>query len=70
MAVANALDCTLNEGDVHPCPFLGLDLGGLLYDLFVSGWFGLLTIPASAILLVVWFVVAVVFAIKHILARS
>jgi hypothetical protein len=70
MAVANVLGCTLNEGDVHPCPFLGVDVGGLLYDLFVSGWFGLLTIPAGVILLLVWLAAAIVFAVKYMRARN
>jgi hypothetical protein len=31
MAIANGLGCTLNEGNIHPCPFIGTDLGHLLY---------------------------------------
>ncbi len=67
MAIANGLGCTLNEGNIHPCPFIGTDLGHLLYFLFASGWFGLLTIPAGAFLLVLWFIAAMVFAIRHLL---
>ena len=29
--VAAALGCQLDEGDVHACPLLGVDLGGVLY---------------------------------------
>jgi hypothetical protein len=62
---ARTLGCTLNEGDVHPCPFLGVDLGGALYALFVSGWFGLLTIPLGAALLLMWLAAAIVFAARR-----
>ncbi len=70
ITVAHALGCALDEGNPHPCPFFGFDLGGLLYDLAVSGWFGLLTIPAGAVLLMVWLVAAIVFAVKRLLARA
>jgi hypothetical protein len=68
--VASALGCTLNEGDIHPCPLFGFDLGGLLYDFFVSGWFGLLTIPIGLCLLILWGAVAIIVAITHRRARS
>jgi hypothetical protein len=69
-AIANTLGCTLNEGDIHPCLFHGFDLGGLLYDLFVSGWFGLLTIPLGGFLLAAWIVTVVVLMIKRRRARG
>lgn len=68
--VANVLGCALDEGDVHPCPFLGVDIGGVLYDLAVSGWFGLITLPVGAILMMVWLVAVIAFTAKHVLARS
>ena len=29
--VAAALGCQLDEGNIHACPLLGIDLGGVLY---------------------------------------
>jgi hypothetical protein len=68
--VASALGCRLDEGNPHPCPFLGMDLAGLLYALFVSGWFGLLTIPLGAVLFVVWLIAAIAFAVMRLRGRS
>jgi hypothetical protein len=67
---ADALGCTLNEGDVHPCPFLAIDLGSVLYDPFGLGWFGRVTLPAGALLLLAWLGAAVMFAIKRIAGRK
>lgn len=47
--IARACGCTLNEADPHACMLLGKDVGGLLYSMFVFGWFGMLTVPAGAI---------------------
>lgn len=44
-AVAKAAQCGLDEGSSHPCHVLGVELGGLLYSMFVSGWFIFLTWP-------------------------
>ncbi len=68
--IASALGCRLDEGNPHTCPFLGMDLGGLLYALFVSGWFGLFTIPVGVVLLLVWLIAAIVSAFIHLRARS
>jgi hypothetical protein len=61
--IATTLGCTLNEGDVHPCPFHGLDLGETLYGMVVMGWFALGTLPLGAIalgvLLLAWIIVTV-----------
>lgn len=47
-SAANALGCTVNEAAVHPCPFLGMDIGGLLNFLGVMGWLMLVTLPIAA----------------------
>ena len=47
--IAGSLGCKLDEGDAHVCLFAGVDIGGLLYDMFVMAWFGLLTIPLSTL---------------------
>jgi hypothetical protein len=56
--IASALGCTLNEGGVSPCPFMGTDIGETLVVMFVLGWLALVTLPYGAIALAVWFVAA------------
>ena len=43
--IAHAYGARLDEAGSHPCVVHGVDIGGLLYDMFVAGWFMLLTIP-------------------------
>lgn len=43
--IAGALGCELNEGTAHACVVLGIDIGELLYAMFVVGWLALLTVP-------------------------
>ena len=57
--LANAYGCQLDEGSVHPCVIAGTDRGELLYTLGVLGWFMLLTLPAGALALAIWFVVLI-----------
>lgn len=52
--IAETSGCALNEARAHPCMFLGVDAGELLYALFVMGWLMLFTIPAGVVLLGVW----------------
>ena len=40
---ASTLGCKLDEGNPHPCPFHGVDLGDTLYSMFVAGSLGLIT---------------------------
>ena len=47
MMIALPFDCRLDEGSVHPCVIFGLDFGGLLYAMAVSGWFAMFTIPLA-----------------------
>ena len=58
MVLAEANGCTLHEGFTNPCVIWGADRGELLYTMFVAGWFGLVTLPAGAIALLVWLVAA------------
>ena len=51
---ASVLGCTLNEGDAHPCPVLGVDIGDVLYSMFVAGWFMLMTLPGMVLTPLVW----------------
>ena len=52
--VAATLGCQLDEGNIHACPLLGIDLGGVLYFFGMFGWFTLMTIPFGAMGLLVW----------------
>ena len=45
MALASALGCQLDEGNAHPCIAYGIDLGPLLYALFIMFWLAIGTIP-------------------------
>lgn len=58
-SIAEANDCTLNEGSVHPCLVGGTDMGETLYAMGVMGWFMLGTLPLGAGALLVWAVVLV-----------
>jgi hypothetical protein len=58
--VAVALGCQLDEGNIHACPLLGIDLGGVLYFFGMFGWFTLMTIPFGGIGFLVWLCFAVV----------
>jgi hypothetical protein len=58
--IANALGCTLNEGGVSPCPFMGTDIGETLVVMFVLGWLAFVTLPFGGMALAVWLVVACV----------
>ncbi len=61
--IATSLGCVLNEGDAHPCPLHGVDLGEMLYGMAVMGWFALMTLPlgviALAVLLLSWIAVTI-----------
>lgn len=46
-AVANCGKCQLSEAGVGPCMIAGKDVGKMLYAMFVSGWFSLITLPAA-----------------------
>jgi len=65
--VAHALGCRLDEGDVHPCPFLGIDLGELLYALGVLGWLTLATVPIGGGLLLIWLIAAIALMIRRLI---
>jgi hypothetical protein len=68
--IASAGDCVLNEGDVHPCIVAGLDVGGVLSFLFVSGWLAMATLPLGAVALLIWLVAAIVLYVRSRRARS
>jgi hypothetical protein len=52
--IANGAGCTLDEGNIHACLVLGIDLGGTLYAMAVLGWLMIATIPLGGMLLACW----------------
>lgn len=56
--IAAVLGCQLDEGNVHPCVVLGVDLGYALYATALSGLLMLITLPAAGIALLIWLIVA------------
>jgi hypothetical protein len=63
--IASSGDCQLDEGSVHPCVVFGRDVGETLYNLFVMGWFGLITLPTGALAFIAFSVVALVLYLKR-----
>lgn len=43
--IAAATGTRLNEADAQPCIVLGRDISGMLYGMFMMGWFGMFTFP-------------------------
>jgi hypothetical protein len=60
-SVAEANNCELDEGSVHPCIVDGEDIGETLYTLGMMGWFMLVTIPVGLLALFVYIVGAALF---------
>jgi hypothetical protein len=52
--LGNALGCKVDESDSHPCLLFGIDIGEILYSIFVLGWAFLLTIPSSFIIFILY----------------
>jgi hypothetical protein len=65
--IANRLGCRLDEGSVHACPAGGFDLGPILYQLGVMGWFALVTIPMA---LLMYGLVAIVWIVALVQRRN
>jgi hypothetical protein len=64
--VAAMLGCQLDEGNIHACPLLGIDLGAALYFFGMFGWFTLMTIPLGGIGFLVWPAFAVVLLVRRL----
>jgi hypothetical protein len=58
-AIANAYGCKVDEGSVHPCTIGGHNYGELLYSLGVLGCLMLVTLPAGALMFVLWLIVLI-----------
>jgi len=58
--IARACGAQLDEGSQHPCFVLGHDIGPLLYQMFVAGWFMLITLPTGLFAILVFTVILLV----------
>jgi hypothetical protein len=58
-AIANTYGCKVDEGSVHPCIINGQDYGHLLYELGVSGWLMLFTLPVGLFAFVIWLIILI-----------
>jgi hypothetical protein len=56
--IANALGCRLDEGQAHPCPCLGVDIGEPLTVMFVAGWLALITLPTGLLAMIGYMILA------------
>ncbi len=70
MAVANMMDCPLDEGSVHPCLIKGVDFGDALYTGMILGWGMLITWPGMLLATLVWLFLAIRFLLRHFGARA
>ena len=68
--IANANNCPLDEGSVHPCIVNGRDMGETLYTMGMMGWFMLVTIPVGLGLAAVYILLVAGFYILRHIVRS
>lgn len=54
IGLAATFGCQVDEGSIHPCVHLGVDLGPMLANLFVLGWLALVTAPAIVLVALIW----------------
>jgi hypothetical protein len=67
--VANAASCKLDEGGAHSCVIYGHDYGPRLYDMAVSFWLMIFTVPAAECAFLIWFVALVTHVTRRHLRR-
>lgn len=65
-AIASLFGCRADEGSRHACVVAGVDIGGALTTLLVSGWLLFVTLPVGATL---W-LGHIVYGCVHWLRRS
>ena len=53
-SIAKLAGADVDEGRSHPCVILGIDIGGLLYSMFVLGWLGLITLPTGGLAILIF----------------
>jgi hypothetical protein len=52
--LGESLGCRVDEGSVHPCRLVGLEIGDLLHQVGTLGWLALVTLPLGLVGLVIW----------------
>lgn len=62
-------DCRTDEGGPHPCYVLGIDIGGLLYFMFVSAFYLIITLPVGGVVSGIGLVTLIISLIKRIFQR-
>ena len=67
--VADSLGCTMPISAIAPCPFMGVDLAGLLAIAVAFGYFGFVTVPAGTTALAIWLAAAIVVTLAWWLRR-
>ena len=58
--IANACGCRVDEGAVHPCVVVGIDIGPALYTLGVMGWLIFFTFPLGCLAILAYTIFAIV----------
>lgn len=69
IGVRGLTGCQVDEGNVHPCPVAGYDIGDLLNTFFVSGWLMLATLPFMMLTALIWAARAVFLVGRALMAR-
>ena len=64
--VAAVLGGQLDEGNIHACPLLGVDFGGVLTFFGMFAWLTFMTIPFGAMGFLVWLGFAAVLLIRRL----
>lgn len=68
-ATAHVLGCKLDEGSVHPCFLIGLNIGDVLYTMGMMFWFFFITGPLVAAVVALWVLIEVILAVKRAMGR-
>lgn len=55
--ISNACGASLDEGSPHTCFILGHDIGPLLYNMGMAGWFLYITLPTGLVLILAFSVI-------------
>jgi len=67
---APLLGCRIDAAAPVTCPLGPVDLGAVLHNMAIAGWFGFTTAPPAMLLFVVWLAVVLAFALRNALARK
>ena len=67
--IAEANNCDLDEGSVHPCIVNGKDIGETLYTLGMMGWFMIASIPLGLGAMLLYVIVVGIFYLARAIMR-